>query len=408
MSSSNLVSISYEKETVYGVKNLPITGVSLKKPRFTDESLSGTPATTESQELRTDRMSSGQVVTGLEVGGGINFELSKDVFFDDWFEAALMSTWVAAAEVDVDVTLVPDGADDQLAVLTLSSNLAGLAVGDLLQIRPDTSSVPKFVVSIISIDTPDTVFTVATTRGQAAMAAEAMHVARPSYVEIGSTITSFVVGKAYKDVTHLATSDEHSQTYLGSLVSGFSINAAYGEIITGSFSTNANGYLQENPSYEQQVVTGGGAVGTAGTTNPINASIDIPLVIAGGVATDFCIENLSVELDNGLTPQNCLGKIAPIRYDLGTAAISISASIYLSDTSYDTFMPAKLTQVPISMVYVAENTEGGYAFSLPAVQLSFPDPSAGGQNQPTTLEATGSAKVGANGQSALRVYRLVA
>jgi hypothetical protein len=80
--------------------------------------------------------------------------------------------------------------------------------------------------------------------------------------------------------------------------------------------------------------------------------------------------------------------------------------IYNSDTSYDALMPKKLTQEPVSMTFVMENIDDGYAFSLPAVQLSFPDPGAGGQNQDTMLEAAGVAKVGPNGESALRIYKL--
>jgi len=86
--------------------------VALDTARFTSESLSGTPETQVSAELRTDRMSSGQVVTGLVVGGDINFELSRDVFFDDWFEAGLMTTWVAKSQVTANVTLTPNPAND--------------------------------------------------------------------------------------------------------------------------------------------------------------------------------------------------------------------------------------------------------------------------------------------------------
>lgn len=407
MSSGNLVSIVYDRETEYGKTDSPLSGVQLNTAQFINESLSGTPITTESQRLRTDRMSSGQIVTGLDVGGAINFELSKDVFFDDWFESALMKTWVPVNEISTTVTLVPDPGDDQQATLTLGTDLTGAAVGDLIQLRPDGGSEVKVVVSIISIDTPDTVFTVATPRGTAELTTASMFASVPAYVEIGSEILSYTVGKAYQDVLHDVSTDEHSQTYTGMLVSGFSVNAEYGAVITGSFETVGNGYIQEYPSLQQQVETAGGTIVPAGTANPINASIDVPLVMTGGVATDFCIESFNLTLDNGLTPQNCIGKIAPTGYSLGTAAISISAAIYLSDTSYDAFMPAKLTQEPVSMVYVAENLQGGYAFSLPAVQLSFPDPSATGPEQ-TMIEASGVAKVGENGESALRIYQLQA
>ena len=59
------------------------------------------------------------------------------------------------------------------------------------------------------------------------------------------------------------------------------------------------------------------------------------------------------------------------------------------------------------MMFSMRSIDGGYAFSLAAVQLSFPDPSSGGANQQTMLEATGTAKVGPTGESALTIWKLV-
>lgn len=402
MSSSNLVSLTYVKETTYGEKPSPLSGVTLKTARFTSESLSGTPLTTESQELRSDRMSSGQVVTGLDVGGAIDFELAKDAFFDDFFEAGMMSTWVADETLNTSVVLTPDGGDDQLATLTLGAAFANLDPGVLAKFTP--TGADPVIVSIISVDTPDTVFTVATEKGQAAVS-ETLDVILPAHLDIGETKGSFLAGKAYTDVE--TSGDDNSQTYLGKLVSGFSINSEYGQIVKGAFNLLGNGYVQESPSFAEQVVTAGGSVTAAGTTAKLNASIDVPLVTSDGAATTFCIENFSIEMDNGLQAQNCIGKAAPTDYTLGTASISINASIYLSSTSYAAFMPGKLSQTPVSLTFAMINDDGGYAFHLPAVQLSFPDPSAGGQNQQTMLEASGVAKVGTGAiASALRVYKL--
>lgn len=403
MSSSNLVRINYVAETEYGERASPLSGVTLKTARFTSESLSGTPLTTESQALRTDRMSGGQVVTGLEVGGAIDFELAPDAFFDDFFEAGMMTTWVADETVNTSVTLTPDGADDQKATLTLGAEFANLVVNTLVKLETAGGNV---IVSVISVDTPSTVFTVATERGQAAIS-ETCDVTLPQYLDIGSTQKSFMIGKAYEDVTDSpADTDQKSQTYNGELVSGFSINSQYGEIVTGSFSMMGNGYEQESPALHQAVTTAGGSITAAGTTNPLNASIDVPLVTSDGAATTFCIESFNIELDNGLSPQNCIGKQAPTGYTLGTAGINITASIYNSETSYEAFMPAKLTQTPVALTFAMINSEGGYAFHMPAVQLSFPDPSGAGRNQDTMLEASGVAKVGTGGASALRIYKL--
>jgi len=407
MSSANLVSVVYTPETDYGEKPEPISGVTLDTARFTSEALSGTPTTTTSAEIRTDRMSGGQVVTGLEVGGTIDYELSPAQFHDDFLEAGMMSAWVAQAVQNSIIELIPDPADDQRADLNTTTgdfDTLGVVVGDVLQLIPPTGSpVAVQVISRIS----STNLIVATKRGEAAIAVEAYDVAIPQHLVIGTVQKSFVIGKSYLDVEHDQTTDVHSQTYTGSVVSAFNVSANYGEIVTGNYTTLSNGYEQEYPSYQQQVVTGGGTVNPSSTTNSLNASVDVPLVTSDGVATDFCIESFTIDLDNGMAPSNCIGKSAPQNYTLGTANITIGANIYLSDSSYNAFMPAKLTQDPISMTFTMENTDGGYAFSFSAVQLSFPDPSSTGQDEQTMLEATGVAKVGPNGESALKIYKLV-
>lgn len=406
MSSANLVSVVYVEETTYGQKPTPLSGVTLETARFTSESLSGTPTTTTSAAIRTDRMSGGQVVTGLEVGGGLDFELAPGTFFDDFFAAGMMNQWTPAESLSTDVTLTPNPSDDQEATLTITGDFSTIdaAVGNLLQLIPATGD--PVVVSIKSV-TSTTELVVATMRGEEALTGVTMTVAVPAYLDIGTEQISYVIGKSYTDVLHDVGTDVHSQTYTGSLVSAFNISASYGEIVTGSFTTVGNGYDQEVPSFQQQVVAAGGSVTPAGTTNPVNASVDVPLVTSDLSATDFCIEQFTIDLDNGLDPTQCIGKIAPTGYTLGTAAISISTNIYLSDTSYDAFMLAKLTQDPVSLTFTMENIDGGYAFSLPAVQLSFPDPAATGANEQTMIEAAGQAKVGPNGESALRIYKLV-
>lgn len=408
MSSANLVEVIYVKEVEYGVTPDPLSGVTAETTRFTSETLSGTPTTTVSTTIRTDRMSSGQVVTGLEVGGEINTELASSQFQDDFFEGAMMNTWVPAASLSTDVTLTPDPVDDQQATLTITGDFStigpGVAVGDVLQLVP--ASGPCVTVTVISVDST-TVCTVATKAGEAPIAGVTMDVQLPAYLEIGAIQNSFTVSKAYTDVLHELSADEHSQRYRGSLVGGFNLTATYGEICTNTFSTMGNDYLQEEPSLSQQIETAGGTLNPPATSAPLNASVDVPVLTVDGDAATFCIESFDITLNNNLDPSNCIGKVAPEGYTLGTADVAVNASIYLGDASYDSLMPFKMTQQPISMTFTLANADGGYAITLAAIQLNFPDPAATGQNEQTMLEAAGVGKVGENGESAIKIMKLL-
>jgi hypothetical protein len=398
MSSSTQVAIITIPETTYGVTPTLGAAVTAQAGRFTSESLSGTPTTTESAEMRTDRMSGGQVVTGLEVGGSINFELSPEPWYAELFRMGMMQgAWTAATTAIAGATFTPDALDKQKGVI-VATGVTGIKPGDVVQITPATGTPVAFVVT--SVTAPNV--TVVSQRDQAAVTGS---FARPAFVDIGAATQSMTVGKSYKDVTHLATTEEHSQTYSGMVVSGFNVQMSNGAIVTGSFEMSGNGYKQEHPSLRQQLTTAGGTVTPAGTNKPLNASFDAPVIGFDNKPTNWCLTSWSLTLDNGLTPQNCIGHQAPRRYELGTAAITVDASLYLSDTSYDEFMARKLDQKASAITLVTRDANGGFAFALAAVQWTFPDPSASGANQPVMIEAKGVAKVGAAGESALRIYK---
>jgi hypothetical protein len=202
MSSGNLVSVILVPETEYGVKDTPLSGVTAETARFTSESLSGTPTTTESAAIRTDRMSSGQVVTGLEVGGSLEYELSSGVYFDNMFSAAMMSTFIAAATLAGEtVTLTPDGTDDQLATLTIVGDFTTISadVGDIIQLVPASGA--TVTVTVISV-TSTTELEVATSAGEAAIVGATMDVEVPAHLVIGADQQSYTFGKSYLDVQH--------------------------------------------------------------------------------------------------------------------------------------------------------------------------------------------------------------
>lgn len=93
MSSANLVSVIFAKETVYDT--IPTGATPLWDTlRFTGESFSATPVTNASEEVRSDRMIADQFKVSTEVGGGFDFEFSADTF-DDLMEGAMYDTWTA-------------------------------------------------------------------------------------------------------------------------------------------------------------------------------------------------------------------------------------------------------------------------------------------------------------------------
>lgn len=133
MSESNQVVLRYIPEVAY--KTTPVDG-TWKTIRYTSESLSATPTTTESSEIRTDRMTSDMPKVGLEVGGDVSFEFSA-TSFDDFIESAMCSTWqvdtpvVGSRQIKIGVADSSYSIEKEYADIGTFVDFVGMRVGTL-------------------------------------------------------------------------------------------------------------------------------------------------------------------------------------------------------------------------------------------------------------------------------------
>ena len=393
MSSSNLVRVALIEESVYGVT--PAVG-DFSTVRFTSESLSGTPETTESQQIRTDRLSSGQIVTGLTLSGDINYELAKETVIDKFFESALASTFSTSVPVTVDLTLVTTG-----STLTRASGdwNSDIAVGDVLTLAGFTSTVNNTQVMVVSINSateieivgPDTLVDEVGS-GTTYQLTDKMG--------IGITKKSFSMEKAFLDLS------EKAINYRGLLVSSFNLSASYGEIVTGSFSFVGNDY--EPVDAAADFMTDSRTITDPATTQSLNGTVDMPFLVSSQSGTlqevASCIQSITIDYANNETAQNCIGRVAAKDYSLGTAVPSVTIEVYNSNDSFSAHFK-KLTQEPFAIGFVVKNSGGFYGFYMPAVQVSFDDAQSQGRDQDITISMSGQAKVGANGESSLYVFK---
>lgn len=393
MSSSNLVSLKYITEASYGVT--PGSG-TFKTVRFTSEKLSGTPGTAESQQIRTDRLSSGQIVTSLSVGGDISFELAKESPLDDFMESAMLSTWQTFSPISVDLTI-----DATAKTLTRASGSwpGTMKKGDIITLGAFThpeNNVPVMVTALTS----STVISYVGPVDMISEVATGTTFEQNDKLTIGTTKKSFSFEKSFEDLTTKAI------IYKGMLVSNMNLSVAHGSIITGSFSFSGNHY--DTVSAAADFITYTRTVTAAATTQSMNGSVDMPFIATSAVgaldAAGFCIQKVDITLDNQFTTQNCIGEVAPTGYSAGTAKLEVGLSAYLSNENWD-ILGKKLSQQSFEVGFMVKNADGWYGFYMPAVQVSFDDPSSGGQNQDVILDMKGTGKVGATGESSITIFR---
>lgn len=394
MSSSNRVRVAVIEESAYGTT--PGSG-NFSTARYTSESLSGTPQTVESQQIRTDRMSSGQVVTGLEVGGNIEFELAKESVLEMFMESAMYNTFSTLSQTTRDFDIDVTGNVGTLTAATGNFTTDGYKVGDFVTISGAASNnnvsvmLTSVATLILGFIGPD---------GMTDETGSGTAIKRFDKLSIGTTKKSFSIEKKFEDLTTKGI------IYRGSIVAEMELNVAYGELVTGSFTFSGNGYETADSSGE--LITNSRTVDAPATTQTMNGSVDMPFLgtSAGGSLSpaDFAIQSVNLKLSNNLSPQNSISEIAPLDYSAGTCRIEVSMSAYLKNESWS-LLPKKLTQDSFSLGFLLKNSGGKYGVYIPALQVSFDDPSVGGADQDISLEMTGQAKVGDSGESALVIYK---
>lgn len=396
MSSSNRVELTFIEEVVLG--ETPATG-DFETMRFTSESLSGTPTTTESQQIRADRQSSGQVVTGLELSGEVNIELARETQLDRILAGAMFSNWDTQALQTVDLQII--AATNRIVRASGDWN-ATVDVGDFITLAGFTNQVNNTQAQIVQIVSTTEVRVAFNKQGGAVVneTATGTTYKRADRLAIGTTTKSFSIQKAFKDLTNKAIN------YRGMVVGQLNLDITYGEIVTGTIGFSGTGYEPVEASAD--FMTDGRTINPPATSNSMNGSVDMPILVSALAGTldeiTFCVQSIGLGLNNNLTARTCIGRIAPAGYAEGTAAVEVTLSAYLADENWDA-MALKLSQQPFSLGWQVKNVDGWYGFYLPAVQISFDDPSSGGANQEISLDSSGTGKVGPNGESALYIYR---
>lgn len=396
MSSSNLVRLSVIEEAVLG--QTPVSG-NFSTVRFNSENLSGTPTTTQSQQIRSDRLSSGFTNVGVEIGGDISFELAKDAVFEKFMESAMLNLWNVQALQTVDLEIVASAKTIERASGDWNSTLE---VGDIITLAGFTSAVNNTQAQVIEIQSA-TIIKVVFNETNGVVVDEVgvgTTYKRADKLSIGSTKKSFTFEKAFLDLTTKAL------IYRGKMANTMALNVAYGEIINGTFGFNGTKY--ETADTAAEFATFGRTIDAASTTNAMNGSVDMPFVISSSAGTldeaTFCIQSVALNLNNNMQAMTCIGENSPVDYSPGEATVEISLSAYLADANWN-LLAKKITQDPFALGFLVKNAGGFYGFYMPAVQTSFSDPSSAGANQQISIELTGQAKVGASGESSLFIYR---
>jgi hypothetical protein len=390
MSSSDQVRITFLEETVPG--ELDQNG-DLGTCRILSDSLSGTPVTVESAEVGNgNRQSQGQGIVGLDVAGGFAVNLSPDPFHDAMIACCMLDTW--SVEVDDTDDFVLDVAAGTLTKTNGVDMTTLFADGDLLYLTgmDDEENNDKMIYAITV--TADVITCVLADKMVDGTSTGATLSLMP-YVEIGSIQSTYSFIKDFLDLT------EDSITYLGQAGNGFDFTFAFNEYVTGNYAFAGTGWQSPVPPDSD-----GRTIDPIGNNSILNSSQDMGLVVLDGEKVDFCIKTLNLAVDNGLQAIQCIGRTTPSKQIPSSAVVKVTMEAYLSNTNFD-MVRNKIENTPVSISYYALNSDGqGYAFQIPSLELSFPDPANDGKGTQAMLNMEGTAKENTTFGNTLRIYRV--
>ena len=391
-----MIQHSFLREATFGVLNPTGDFQAISK---TSANFTGTPDTTESSTIRSDRLPSGNIVTGLTVNGSVSNELARTVVHDEFLAACMMMEWPATPASDITDIAYDSGTG---VMTTTGTDLTTiLSVGDTITLDGLVS--PADVYNLVTVFTVTavtaTTATVVTSSSVATWDATAGAVADIQVapcVVISDDQNSYTFEKQYLDLTDKAI------TYLGEVFSAFSGSFSYGSPVTIDYTLMGAG--KELPT--TPIVSPGGArnllVGP--TENFFNPTTDMPFVMLDGELATYCVESLSLGLDNGLTAKNCVWRLTKAGFDLGTAKVTVSIDAHFSDANFS-MLQRILDQDTVEIAWpVVDDTGLGYMFYV-SCNLSGDDPDVSGQDAQAMLNLSGSGAIGDDGL-VLRICRI--
>lgn len=332
-------------------------------------------STTKSEEIRTDRLSTGSVRTDLSVDGGFNFELSGKEY--DPFLCGLLgqSTFTHYGTLGLGAAIGTSLVATSLLLTagvapTTTSAFSLLAPGSWFKVIPSVGvaqSVKDYYADawfkVASTTTTTIVLDASTPIGAAGLTSggalgASAKISQSSIVN-GSTFGTFSMEYALTDITQFLT-------YTGCQVNNMDLSLDVGSIVKGSF-----GFIGQGHTMQATTLLPGSPV-VSQTLEVMNSVTDIGVIYENGTsilgATSF-IKSLKLSVNNNARAQKALGIFGSAGVGLGELAISGTMEVFLQDaTYYQKWLQGTNTSLSVG---VADNQGNGYMIDFD--KITFKD-----------------------------------
>lgn len=185
-------------------------------------------------------------------------------------------------------------------------------------------------------------------------------------LRVGDTRNTYSVTKGYTDVGVYGL-------FKGAHVSTFALDIPSEGKVTATFNLACLDYTDS----EAPIVT----VPNAPTTTPFLSNINVGTILVDGQSLEglACVSAMTINLDNSLQTQRCLGAegLGPGAHIATEAAITGSITLAWSKRAWQIWKNT-FTRLPIAVVFpITDSLGNSYTFNFPAVEVDGELPSGG-------------------------------
>lgn len=388
MSDASSTQLFYRPENVWGEEpSAHSPQQPLRELRFTQESLNFTANTEVSEEIRSDRQVSDIIRTGIETGGDVGIELSFGAH-DDLFEGALYNDWTSVKDSNTvsplannfvvagspDGTTISFGSPDEGSQAFLNS----LTVGAFIELTESVLSPSNDGYYRVTANSGAGSITVSP--ALPSIGADTFRI-RESHLRNGTTLKSFLLEKAFTDVTEFIS-------FTGMRVGTWELNIATGSILNGSFSFQGENAAAAGTSVIAGLVSP--ETQEVAANDVFNAIDNVGnVLIDGAVDPDVCFTEVSFSVENNLRFQPCVGQLESSGIGVGRTQVSGTLSAYFVNRNfYERYLNFTTTSLSFT-VTLGGNT---YLFDFPSFKFTNGEVVAGGNDQDVLVEMEFTAK----------------
>lgn len=366
-SSGSFGQLRYITETVIGTTPGAGNGVNLRQ---TGPTMKAAISTTSSNEIRSDRLSTGLTRTDLNIDGGFNFELSAKEY-DPFIEGLLGNTYTHYGTSGLGTTFSYTAAAGSITAAvapTSTSAFSGLAAGSWIKLVPPAGAtaaqkayyadawfkVASTTSTVITLDASTPIATAGL-----GITASAGWAVSQSVVANGASLTrGFTLEYAMTDIGQFLP-------FQGMRVNSLDLDVQVGSIITGSM-----GFLGQGHSGMVAATTLPGSPVASQSFDVMNAVADVGVLMENGaslLSTGSFIKSVKLNITNNMRAQKAVGVFGNAGVGLGELAISGTLEMFVQDaTYYNRWFNGTNTSLAFGF---ADSAGNGYLIDMDKVQF---------------------------------------